>query len=207
MVELGLAHPRLQYPADGIENGTDRPRCRCGQDRCLRNNVEASGKCSLLSAVPPRNRNWSFEKGSLNSSIMARLMMRSCSTCRCIDPRNGLTPRGDVKAWGSFIDLGQAADDDIPARIALNGLFRGFLARSAGFELDPGQRLWIFPNSMSKRGGGVRIFEVIEQIADALNDGALEGTRKLRQADQARIFAPRSERTVAMLWIVPAAWA
>src|SRR5260370_1153099 len=42
-----------------------------------------AGKCSLFSAVPPRNRSCSRRKGSAKRSTMARLMIRSCSTCRC----------------------------------------------------------------------------------------------------------------------------
>lgn len=39
-------------------------------------------KCSLLSAVPPRNRNSLPKKSSLKISTKARHMTRSCSTCR-----------------------------------------------------------------------------------------------------------------------------
>ena len=79
----------------------------------------------------------------------------------------------------SLIELRVAADEHISARVALNGHAR-FRRGTAGIEFDPGQGLGLLQVGIDPLRG-TALLDVVEQIAEPLDDCPLEGRREFGQ--------------------------
>ena len=82
LIEPGTSHPRFQDHTQSIEERTDRPAVSPDQVDIL-GVAHGLREVQLVERSPATNRTASRSMSSEKISTRARLMMRSCSTCRC----------------------------------------------------------------------------------------------------------------------------